>query len=188
MALDGSEVLRGLSGHLHMGAVGATMPTDTATAINPAIFTELGYTSEDALSMGVATDSSEIRAWQALTAVRTDVTAQTITFKFSLIQTNRDTLALAFNGGAFSDGTTPGDVVYTPPSASTAAEHAFVFEVLDGDIVTRIRVPRASVSELGDIVFNKADATAFDITLTALAAAGDAAPWDIITNNTALAA
>lgn len=188
MALDGTEVRRGLSGHLYIGDVGVDMPDDTATSLDPDDWTELGYTSEEALSMGVETESSEIRAWQALTAVRTDVTQQTVSFSFSLIQTNRDTLSTAFNGGSFSAGSTPGDTIFTPPAASTAAEHAFVFEVLDGDIITRIRVSRASVSELGDVVFNKEDATGYEITLTALAAAGDDAPWDLITNDPALAA
>lgn len=183
MALDSAGVRKGLVVNLFMGEVGATMPDDTATAIDEDDFINLGYLSEDGATMGNDTESQDVPAAQTRLPVRTDIIGETITLQTVLIQRTRESMQVAFNGGAFSAGSTPGDIIFTPPSAASSVERSYVLEVNDGDVVDRYRIPRATLSSLDDIPINKNDPYQFPITLTMLDPGGGDPPWDMITND-----
>jgi hypothetical protein len=85
------------TGHLVKAALGTVLPTDSTTAWNPA-FVDLGYAT-DGFTMAQALKTLDITAWQTLEPVRTVNTSLIRNFTFELLQTNKDTLALAWGGG-----------------------------------------------------------------------------------------
>src|SRR5215471_9915903 len=95
--LDCSEVRVGLTGHLYTAPVGTPMPTDVTTPL-PSPWVDLGYTTEDGLSMGVDINREDFNVWQSLAPCRSVITSQTYTDTFTLVQRNADTLRLAFGG------------------------------------------------------------------------------------------
>lgn len=183
MAESSDGVRKGLVVRLFMGETGVTMPDDTATAIDTDDFVNLGYLSEDGATMGNETEEQSVNAAQTRLPVRTDIIGQTVTISTVLIQRTRESMLVAFNGGTFSAGSSPGDVIFEPPSAASSVERAYVLEVEDGDVVDRYRIPRATLSSLEDIPINKNDPTQFPITLTMLDPGGGDPPWDMITND-----
>lgn len=184
MALDATEVRVAVTGHLYKAVVGTALPTTTGTAL-PADWKELGYT-ETGPNMSVDTSKESFTPWQAQTPVREQVTGQTVTSKFTLWQRNADTLKLAWGGGTVVVGTPVTDRIFTPPASATVNEGAFVFEIVDGLIIDRYAIARASISLDGDVAFDKADVTGFEIGLTFLQPAAGSS-WKLITNDAAVA-
>lgn len=182
---DETEVRKGLTGNLYSAPLGTTMPTNTTIAMSSvdAAWVELGYTSEDGLSMSTDNTTEGHTPWQALRPVRYDTTNRSEMFTFTLWQRNAETLRQAFGGGTVVAGTGD-DVIYTPPSSAAQFERAYVFEVIDGDIIDRYLCQRGTPTLNGDVPFTKADITQFEIQVTVLDSAGDS--WSLITNDPAV--
>lgn len=161
MALDASEVVVASYGHIWVGDETATEPTDVSAPVG-AGYTELGYASEDGVSIGRSTDSEDINAWQSVTPVRRIVTGQELTVGVTLIQTNRDTLGVYFGGTVDSTGRL---AVSTNP---TMKETPVLVEWQDGGKSFRLYLPRATVTDFGDVTLARGEATGFEVTWTAL--------------------
>lgn len=182
MSLDASQVRVGVTGHIYKAPEGTAAPADVGAL--PADWIELGYT-ETGPSQAVDTSKEQFTPWQSLLPVRETVTGQMITATFNLWQRNAETLKLAFNGGAITAGT--GDVrIYTPPPAAAIAVASFIIEVIDGLIIDRYYIERASATLDGEVAFAKDAVTGFPISLTYLQPAGGGSPWKLITNDTAV--
>jgi hypothetical protein len=178
MALDATEVRLGVTGHLYKAPVGTTMPTDVTTELNAA-FKELGYT-ESGPSISADNTTERFTPWQSKVPVREQLTEQMITAAFTLWQRNADTLKMAWGGGTVTGTTTR---VFTPPAVPTVNEGAFVFEIVDGAIIDRHLIERASILLNGEVSFAKNTVTGFPIQLTYLAPAGGGSPWKLLTND-----
>jgi len=182
MAKTATEVRLGTTGSLYKAPVGTAMPTDVTTAL-AAAWKELGYT-ETGPSMSVDTNKESFTPWQSLAPVRETVTEQTITAGFTLWQRNAETLKLAWGGGTVTGTTTR---VFTPPATPVLVENAFVFEIVDGTLIDRYLLPRATVSLNGDVAFAKDEVTGYEIELTYLQPASGSL-WTLLTNDTAVLA
>jgi hypothetical protein len=182
MAISTEEIRVGISGSVYVGPVDADAPVDADTALDSS-FVDLGAINEEGIALSPSRSIEKIRAWQAAKAVRTVVTEDELSASFSLMQWNEDTIALAFGGGAFSAVTEPGeeeedpDVVvatkYVPPAAGTVDERSFVFEWVDGDVLSRLYVPRGMVSEIGEIRVAKTGAIELALTVEVLGSEPD---------------
>lgn len=95
--LNSGQVRIAGTGHLVKAALDAVLPTDSTTAWDPA-FVDLGYAT-DGFTMAQALKTLDITAWQTLEPVRTVNTSLIRNFTFELLQSNKDTLALAWGGG-----------------------------------------------------------------------------------------
>lgn len=182
MALDCAEVRVGLSGHLYTAPVGSTMPTTTAAAIE-APWVELGYTTEDGVSMSVDSDKEDFNVWQSIYPCRSVVTSSVLTSTFTLVQRNAATLQLAFGGGTIEAGTGDGDFLYSPPSVGLA-EAAFIFEVIDGTVIDRYLLYRGTPALTGEINFQKAEMTGYEIEVTHLDSVDGV--WQLLSNDPAV--
>lgn len=171
MALTADEVFVAGGGHVYIAAIGATEPTDTTTPWD-ADWTELGYTTDDGVTITPGQTITDIPAWQSRYPVRRIVTGETFEVEFSLLQWNQDTLSLAFRGGEWI-----GDV-YTPGEAGVVDERALGIEAIDGDKITRIIVPRGMVTDVGGINLNRTGGNPIPITYSVLAS--DSNPYTII--------
>lgn len=95
------------------GASPLTTPFDGTGALQafPAGYQSAGYTDAGGLNVSRAISVSEVTAWQTVQPVRMDVTADKMTFKVKLIETNPVTLAL-------QEGLTLASTVLTPTFSS----------------------------------------------------------------------
>src|SRR4051812_20928330 len=88
MALDSAEVIVAGTGHLYLGAVGATLPTTVGDGTTPSGFVELGYFATDGATLKGSADISEFEAWQATTAIRRSRKLQVQEISGDLLQWN----------------------------------------------------------------------------------------------------
>jgi hypothetical protein len=180
---DCAEVRVGVTGHLWAAPVGTAMPSDTTTPVATP-WVNLGYTTEDGLSMTVDMNKEDFRVWQSNQPCRSVITEQTYTSTFTLVQRNPATLALAFGGGTLEAVGVTTDYIYTPPPAGLY-ERAFVYEVIDGDITDRWCMFRGTPALSGDIQFTKSEMTGYEIEVTHLGTVDGT--WQLISNDPALA-
>lgn len=150
-----------LLGDVYVGAVGTTAPTNTTTALN-AGFHPLGLLSEDGLTEMREEDSTDHYAWGSI-LVRTTRSKHKRTFKVSVLEDNRIVFDLVNPGSTnvLASGV-QGRTVKVPGSNPKA----FVFQMTDGDYISRISIPRAEVTEVGDVVRNEADMVTRELTIT----------------------
>ena len=172
MALTADEVFIAGSGHVYVADIGATEPTDTTTAWD-GDWTELGFTTDDGVTITPGKEITDIPAWQSRYPVRRIVTAETFEVAFSLLQWNEDTLGLALQGGSWT-----GDI-FTPAAAGSVDERALGIEATDGDKIARIIIPRGMVTATGGIQMIKTGANPIPITFSALGTEGED-PFTII--------
>lgn len=159
MALDASKVRVGVTGVVAYGALGATAPTSAVSTI--ATLTDCGYVSEDGITESRDQSTEKIKAWQNAATVRESVTEGSITYKFTLIQTDATTVALAYDS---TPDPTTGAVVLQP--AVSRQHRAFVIDVVDGTEVIRHWIPDGQISELGDVVYQNGAPIGYELTLT----------------------
>ncbi len=163
---DADEVVVAGSGQLHVAPVGTALPTTPTAGLNAA-FVGLGYTAEDGVSLKSTPEVTEFRAWQNQDAIRRAVKARTIEIGCELLQWNEETVPVAFGGGAITGS---GPYTYTLPAAGEAlAEHAVVLDIVDGERLMRIVVPRMSVADAIEAQFNADNMAGLAIVLKSLA-------------------
>jgi hypothetical protein len=182
MAKTATEARIGVTGSLYKAPVGTAMPTDVTTALGVA-WVELGYT-ETGPKMSVDTSKESFIPWQSLSPVREVITEQTVSAAFALWQRNATTLKLAWGGGTVTGTTTR---VFTPPASPSVNEGAFVFEIVDGAIIDRYCIARASIALAGDVEFLKDKITQYELELTYLQPATGSA-WTLLSNDPAIVA
>jgi hypothetical protein len=173
MAMNPDEIVVAPTGQLFLAPVGTAPPADTSTAW-AAAWVDLGYLSEDAVTVSAESEETEIMAWQSSYAVWSDVRVG-YTVQFQLMQWNEDTLLFAFGGGTYTAGTGK----YEAPARAQYDPQAIGIEIVDGSKVRRVVYHRVKVNELGDIVFKGDEAALLDVTVKVLDNAG-AAPFTLI--------
>lgn len=187
MAIDADEVVVGADGNVYVAPVGTTGPTDIDTALDAA-FIDLGYTSEDGVTLTPGMDMNEIMAWQSFYSIRRIVTSRTFDIGFTLLQWNEDSIVLAFGGGSVATAAGPPIVyTYSPPSPETIDYRAVVVEWADGTKDYRLHVPKALVTDTGALNLNRTSEAGLDLTFSIQATDGTD-PFNLITNDPAFAA
>lgn len=176
MALNADNVRVGLTGSIYMAPKGTTAPVDLDTAWG-AGWLDLGYMSDDGVSMEYSTDVEDINAWQSLSPVRRVLTSVDMTLGFTAIELKTRTITAYFPGSTMTD--VSGTVHKLDiPSAPGPQEYAFGLEWIDGTIKNRLIVPRGEITERGAITVGRSAAVGLEMTVTAYAtSAPELASW-----------
>jgi hypothetical protein len=176
VALNADNVRVGLNGNVYLAAVGTTAPTDLDTAW-AAGWADLGYLSEDGVSMEYSTDTTDINAWQSLSPVRKVLTSVDMTLGFTALELKTSTVKLYFPSSTMTDvsGTVHKLAI---PAAPEPDERAIGLEWIDGDVKNRLIIPRGEVTERGAITIGRSDAVGLEMTISAYAtSAPELAVW-----------
>jgi hypothetical protein len=176
MSLESSEVVVGLTGHIYRAPVGTAFPTNISTAVNDALWTELGYVTEDGVTFNFGREVQEIMAWQSFDPLRVIPTAIPKTIAWVPRQLNQNTFATAMGGGTWSEGT-PGNYEYEPPDESDVDEFALIVEFADGDQNYRFCYRKVMNQEGVEFVVNRQDSINLSTSVKVLAADAGAKPF-----------
>jgi len=149
---------------VYVAPKGTAGPTDLA---EPTGFTELGWLSEDGITMDTDIDATTHRAFQGGTIVRRKRNSVERTISFQCLEETATVLGLFYAGQtAQVTGTGATAVARINLEGQTNSdERAFVIDVFDGDVQQRYVIPVASV-EPGSLAFSNSDMTVYEFTLT----------------------
>lgn len=159
MATLAANVRVGVTGGAYHAPTASTLPTDATTA-RDVTFKDVGYISDDGVSQTINSDTTEIKAWQNGDTVRKIQTSHDVSFQFTMIETNAETLKIFY-----ADPTATATAVKVKGDQSP--HEAWVLEVLDGLQTIRIVLPDAQVTDRGDVVYKTDEAIGYEVTLTA---------------------
>ncbi|MGW4728847.1 phage tail tube protein [Streptomyces shenzhenensis] len=176
MANDANNVRAALNGSILMAPKGTTAPADLDTPWDAA-WTDLGFMSDDGVSMEYSTDVEDINAWQSLSPVRRILTSVDMTLGFTAIELKARTVTAYFPGSTISlvSGTVHRLDI---PSAPGPQEYAFGLEWIDGEIKNRLVIPRGEITDRGAISLGRSSAVGLEMTVSAYASsAPEIATW-----------
>ena len=163
MATDVTKILAATSGGLAYAGPTTTAAPTSASATLDGGFVELGVVSDDGLVEDPNTSTVKINNMAGVT-VRTLITETEFTFSLTLLQTDKNVLALYHGGSTVSwaSGGAKIDVVKTTQNLKS-----FVFDVLDGSDIVRIYIPSGEVTDVGPINYKADEAAGYQLTITA---------------------
>lgn len=155
------------SGAVFMAAVGTTAPTDATTALSTSTFTDLGFVSEDGVSENVSISTTNIKEWGGgIVLVTQD--EKTATLKFKLIEYLNADVQKFVNGDSNVDGTLVAGL-HIKINDKEADERVLVIDqIMRGNIPFRMVIPRAKISEIGEVTYRSNEAVGYDVTVTAI--------------------
>lgn len=172
MANDVTKIVAGTplaTGGVLIGALGSTLPTDAVTAPDAA-FVSAGYIGEDGLTESGSRTTDKKKEWGGR-IVRVLQTDYSLTYQFAFLESRKAGVLQT----VFGDD----NVTETAASSEHGLQHAvkrnadilphkaFVFEMKDGDVKTRIVVPDGQITEVGDIVWSNSELVQYQVTVEA---------------------
>lgn len=155
------------SGGVLAGPVTATLPTNL-TDVPGAEFESLGFVTEDGVTEAVARDSEKKKAWGGA-IVKILTTDHEATWSFALMETaNVAGLKAVYGEDNIVDAGMGESVLKI--NSDELPEKAFIFDMLDkgSKVSKRIVLPKARITEVGDVVYTHQDTTAFEVTIEAM--------------------
>lgn len=154
-----------IGGSVFRAPLKTALPTDATTALSDA-FINQGYISDDGLTNANSPSSDKIKAWGGDT-VHSYQTEKPDTFQFKLIEAlNVEVLKTVYEEknvkGTLEDGIT------VKANSGENQYYAWVVEmILNGNVMKRIVIPSAKITELEEIVYADEDALGYGITIEA---------------------
>ena len=176
MSLDTTAVRVAGTGEIYYAASGTAAPT-TVAALG-AGWTGLGYTTTDGVTFTLSRDTSDIDGWQG-SKLRVVTNSEPKTVAFSLLETDTDSLLVAFGGGTV--GVNGGVSTYTPPVEGTNTIRSLCVDFTDGTITNRYYFPRVQLE--GDVSFSLTRSAGLAYAVTFGVLAGTPA-WQLLSNDT----
>ncbi|WGD36826.1 phage tail protein [Lysinibacter sp. HNR] len=151
-------------GAIFVAPDGTAVPTDAIAPLSPS-FAGLGYIHTDGLNNSITTENTSVLAWGG-DEVLNERTSRSETFSFQAIENSVEVMKQVF-GPENVTGT--GNTITVRHNNKEFPEHVYVFELgLGPDRVRRIVVPRAKVTEVGEMIYIDGEPIGYPITLSAL--------------------
>lgn len=163
-ALDSSQIRVAGNGALWKAPLGSTLPADSTTAWDAA-FVNLGYAT-DGFTLTQDYKTQEVPGWQSLESLRLIATALTRKFAFESLQSNKDTVALAWGGATITPATAGAYSMVIPDTQPL--DFILGIDWNDGATSQRIIVQHAALAALPTIKFVRTDAVKYPLEVQAL--------------------
>ena len=153
-----------VSGMFYHAPAGTALPA-TADATLDAAWAEVGYVSQDGLTVSISASTDSIRDW-ANRSVRFFVTDSEETAQSTVITTTQETLETVLGA---DNVTASNDTVTASLSLATLPpEEAFLWRMKDGDDMIIVGCTKGQVTALDSLSFQPGSAIAWTPTITVL--------------------
>ena len=155
-----------IGGAVFKAPLTAILPTDATSSLSED-FVCLGYVSEDGIKNNNTASTGKIKAFGGDTIV-TYTEEKPDTFKFTLAEAlNEDVLKTVYGEDNVTGTLSAGMTVKA--NSKELPNFVWVLElVLKNNVVKRIVIPRASVTEIGEISYTDTNLLGYETTLSAL--------------------
>lgn len=163
--IDVDEVRYAPTGAVYFAAVGSTAPTDASTALSSAWY-NVGYTTEDGVTITPSVDLGDVRAWQTASRLKRTVNSVDIDVAFTMEQINRVVLSTYFFGGVTTNGAGGTSTMDLPSNFNVAnLTYALVIDWTDDDgDLNRFYFPRGVVGERDALQLMRTDVVKAGVT------------------------
>lgn len=169
MTLNASKIKVAGSGAIWKAPAGTTLPVDSTTAFG-AGFVSLGWISEDGFEVEQSLKTKNVMGWQSVEVLRVVNTSIERSVKFSALESNNETVRLAWGGATITAGTS-GAYTVDLPAAQVINEFIIGIDWFDGTNNQRILIKRAVLKSLPKVKFSRQDAINYEFEIMALAPA-----------------
>jgi hypothetical protein len=146
MALTADNVTVAATGAVYVAPAGTAAPTSYSSTLNAA-FKDVGYLSENGVTITPNETVTKLQAWQNGETVKTIRRGQDITVSFEMIEARGDDAQKVYWG---SGATVTSGTVEVSSLAGVEAV-SIVVDAVDGDISVRYYFPKAVLSDRGAI-------------------------------------
>lgn len=155
-----------VGGAIYYAPTSTSLPA-SATATLGADFKCVGYIGEDGFKNEITRESEDIKAWGGDNVLNPQ-TSFGENFSFKLIEAlNADVLKVVHGDGAVT-GTSLSTGITVSVGSDELPEKAWVVDmIMSGGVAKRIVIPKAKVTEVGEIVYSDAEAVGYEVKLTA---------------------
>jgi hypothetical protein len=182
MAKDATKVRVALTGSIWVADENTTIPADITVA-PPAPWTDLGYTTEDGVTVSVEQTTEDLNAWQTLEPLRILVTAEPKSFTFTLRQLEKNSFVTAFGGAVVTVGVN--NYRWEPPTSGSIPTKAYLVEFNDDTLKYRFVYRRTNQTGARELNFVRSNAVNLPFSARVLAATPRT--WEVQTNDPAFA-
>ena len=165
MAGDTANPRVWVNADVYVAPVGTAGPTDVTTALGAA-FLPLGLLSEDGMTETREEDVDDKYAWGGI-LVRTTRSRHKRSFAVTALEDNAVVRQLLNPSGSSTTTTGTTTRVVKVPGPNV---RAFVIQLVDGDIIKRIHIPRGEVVEVGDRTYSDSEMSMVELTINVLPA------------------
>lgn len=181
MPKETDQIVVGANGTVRVAPTTAVEPTDISVAF-AATWVDLGFTSEDGVTVTDSKTTEAIPVWQLFYPARRIVTERELSVAFTLRQFSGNQVEFAFGGGAVSLDSA-GKYRFTPPSPETLDVRKLAIEWTDGSKTYRLIIPKGMVTENVETKIARTNAADLPITFSVIGDDTIAAPWYMLTND-----
>ena len=155
-----------IGGAVHRAPLGTKLPTDAVSVLD-STYVNLGYISDSGLTNANSKSYEQTRAWGG-DIVDQHVTENNDTFQASFIESNNvEVLKMVFGDNNVTGDLKTGITIVS--NAQDAEAYVYVVDMIEkGNVLHRVVLPNAKLTERGDTVYSDGDVTAYDCTLSAM--------------------
>ena len=141
-----------------------TIPTDATTALGTG-FVCLGYVSQDGVTQSIDKNSNDVVDWRGDAVDSIDGT-RAESSSFTLIETNPASLKQYYGENNVVTDQTTGAITQVKHNGNSNDMYCYVWEtVLKNGVIRRTVVPKAKVTDIGDIQYKSDDIIAYQLTI-----------------------
>lgn len=184
------QIFGGDDGKVWMSPVGSTAPVGLAAPVSP--WVDLGWLSEEGVTLGESPDVSDFYAHQGGTQVASVILREEKSLKFQCLETTAKQAGLYWSGLTIATtGTAPNEYHGGEIKGARSVSKAFIYDdysinqtLADGvtPVMERYIIPKATVGEKAELVYKRDQIRVWDFTIKILGS------YFFYTNNPAFAA
>ena len=156
-----------VAGSIYRAPITATAPTSADSSLDTSVFKSLGYVSDDGVKNNNSPETEDIKAWGGDTVMNT-LTSKDDTWSFKLIEAmNKDVLSAVYGSSNVTGDLSTGLTVKAKAEQSESAMYV-IDMVLKNNVLKRVVIPNATVSEIAEVSYTDNEAVGYEITITAV--------------------